>query len=321
MPYTTFRSPNLNLTHWRNEQFSRNLFQGVMDWCNWSILDLGGYQNVSRTQASGLYGGHPARLRPVQDPNYTNGQVWEANRADWVWEANVGYSGTAPTVASGVYVSGVFYPTVSTTGTYAHHVNFPLGRVVFNTAINTNSIIEADYSYRAVSFVSSKEPWFTQLLYNSHKIERSDFLSPTGAWSHLAQARRQMPAVGLELVNRLTSYPYEIGSLAQYKNQDMLLYVLAENDFDRDQIVDILTSQVDHTVWLPDRARIKSYSGYPIDLDYRGSPVSSPMYYPDVISNFSWIPVRVTNAVAQSIETINSWLYRGVVRMTFQGII
>lgn len=318
--YVTFRGPNLNIDHWRAEWFSRNLLQGIIDWCNWSILDIGGYQNVSVSQSSGLYGGHMARLRPVQDPNYTDGQVWESARSDWVWESGITYSGDAPTIASGVYISGVFYPT-STTGIGAHHINFPLGRVVFNSPINVSSLVQTNYSYRTVSFVQSKLPWFTQFLYNSFKIERADFLSATGAWSHLSQARRQMPVVGIELVNRKSSYPYEMGSLAQYMSQDILMYIFAENDFDRDQIVDILAGQNDKRIWLPDRARMKADARYPLDLDYKGSPVDSPMYYPDIIDNFPWTMVSITNVSIQSTKTINGWLYSAIARITFNGIV
>jgi hypothetical protein len=261
-----------------------------------------------------------ARLRPVQDPNYTDGQVWEALRSDWVWEKGVTYSGVAPIVASGVSVSGVFYPK-STVGTGQHTINFPLGRVIFNQAINLNSIVQTDYCYRAVSFVQSKTQWFTQLLYNSFKAQRSDFLSPSGGYSHLAQARRQMPAVGLELVNRRPSQPYELGSLAQNVNQDVLFYIVAENDSDRDQLIDILAGQIDKIFWLPDRAKMKADARYPMTLDYNGSPVSSPMYYPELINTFAGIKTRVEATSAQTMDTINGWLYRGVVRITFGAII
>ena len=321
----TFRSPQLPMVNWRDDQYNQNLLHGVIDWCTWSMLDIGGYQNVSVSDVSGIYGGHMTNLRPVEDPNYVYGnvgaQVWEALRSDWVWEKGITYSGAQPTVASGVYVNNIFYP-IATTGTYSHSINFPLGRVVFNTAISLNSIVQADYSYRSVSFVKSKEPWFTQLLFNSFKAQRSDFMSPTGAYSHLAQARRQMPAVGVELVQRRPSQPYELGSLAQLTNQDVLFYVVAENDVDRDQIVDILVSQLDKEIWLIDRAKMKADSRYPMTLDYNGMPVASPMYYPSLIQTFpSASLTRVENCTSQSMETINDWLYRGVVRITFGAIL
>jgi hypothetical protein len=327
IPYQqpTFRSPQLPITNWHDDQYNENLFHGVIDWCTWSMLDIGGYQNVSVTGVSGMYGGNMANLRPVQDPNYVDGQVWEAIRSDWIWETGVPYSGPAPTVASGVYVNHTFVPvTVANTNPYSHYINFPLGRIVFNNAISLNSIVQADYSYRSVSFVEAKNDWFTQLLYGSFNAGRADFMSPTGAYSHLAQARRQMPAVGVELVNRRGSQPYELGSLAQQVNQDLLLYVLAENDVDRNQIVDILVSQLDKDIWLIDRKAMKNAPGYPFTLDYRGSPVGSPnqMNYPQLIQAFpSPSRSRIEHCTAQNMDTINGWLYRGVVRITFAAII
>jgi len=158
-------------------------------------------------------------------------------------------------------------------------------------------------------------------LYKSFNIQRSDFLTATGAFNVLAQARRQMPAVGIELVQRRSSQPYELGSLTQNVNQDMLFYIVAESDIERDQLVDILTGQIDKSIWLPDIAKMKSDARYPMTLDYNGSPVASPMYYPSLINEFPGVKVRIENTSAQSMETINSWLYRGVVRITFGAII
>lgn len=309
---------------WRSPGFNENLIHGIIDWCVWSMLDVGGYRNISSSGASGLYGGNMANLRSVTDPNYSDGQVWESMRSNWVWESGINRTGVQPTVASGVYVTGVFYPTASTTGTYAHKINFPLGRIVFNNPISTGLAIKASYSYREVNFVQSKEIWFTELLYNSLNVQRTDFLASPGqggAYEHLSQARRQMPAVGVELVNRRGSTPYEIGSLVQTVHQDVLFYILAENETDRNQISDILTGQNDKSLLLPDIAKMKADNRYPLDLDYAGSMVANPLCYPKIVTDFGTTLVRISNTSAQTMDTINSWLYRGVVRATFSAVI
>lgn len=311
------------VTDWRSDLYNQNLIHGVIDWCRWAMLKIGGFQNVLVSHGTGIYGGELSRLRLVDDPNYTNGQVWESARADWVWETGIGYS-VEPKFASGVYVNSTFYPTASTTGTYAHHINFPLGRVVFNSAISTNSVVKADYSYRSVAFGKSKEVWFQELLYDSFKVERDDFLTSSGSHSQLAQARRQLPAVGMELVTRRQYVPYEIGG-GQYINQDMLMYILAENETDRDQLVDILANQDGRTIWIPNRAWMKASANYPLDLDYRGSPVASPMQFPEIIAatgdgGFAWNKVLLGNTTVQLMQTVNSWLYRAVVRTTFSAV-
>lgn len=304
--------------------YSQNLLYGITDWCRWASLQGGAFQNVIKGQSSGLYGGHPSILRPVSTPNYNNGQVWEGIRSDWVWETGLSYSVT-PRDMSGVYVNDTFYDTSTTSGTYAHHVNYPLGRVVFDTAIPTGSNVKADYSFRTISFAPTKEPWLQELLYGSLEIERSDFyVMSSGSHSQLSHARRQMPAVGIELSTRRGYSPFQLGG-GQYIYQDIIYYVLAENSEDRNQLLDILSNQNDKTIWIPDRKMMKENAGYPHSLDYRGVPVSSPKQFPDLIlptgeGGFRWSKIRFTNTTSQPWDTVNGWLYRGEVKTTCEAI-
>ena len=42
---------------------------------DWGFMDAGGFVNVE-IPTSGLYGGDKHKLRLVDDPRYTDGQVW-----------------------------------------------------------------------------------------------------------------------------------------------------------------------------------------------------------------------------------------------------
>lgn len=314
-----FPNPYLNgVTDWLSDGYSQNLYYGMIDWLKFAFLQVGAFQNVAISSPSGIYGGHPSILRAVKDPNYTDGQVWEASRADWVWETGVNYS-THPVKSSGVYVGSTYYPTTSTSGTYSHYINYPLGRVIFNSPIGINSIVKTQYASRTISVVKAKEPWFTELLYNSHKINYSDYISATGSYSQLGQARRQMPLVGVELVNRRGYSPFQIGG-GQYVRQDILFTVLAENEDERNKIVDILSNQNDRVIGLPDYTKIKSSGTYPIDLDYRGSPVANPKEYEEIMEDFGWTRIRLIDVNAQHLQNFTSWLYKGVVRVTCEAI-
>ena len=84
---------------------------------DWGLLGIGGFSNVS-IPTSGAYGGTFDRLRLVDDPSYTLGQVWEGPRKDWVWESGVEYS-TQPTELTGGDVESTLYGTGE--ATYGHH--------------------------------------------------------------------------------------------------------------------------------------------------------------------------------------------------------
>mgnify|MGYP001387579253 CR=1 FL=1 len=63
---------------------------------DWGIMDKGGYLNVD-IPSTGVYGGDMHKLRLVDDPNFTNGQIWEGFKRNWVWESGINATTTQPT--------------------------------------------------------------------------------------------------------------------------------------------------------------------------------------------------------------------------------
>jgi hypothetical protein len=312
-PYERFNA----ITDWRKDNYNQNLLYGVLEWARWSMLQIGGFVNVTASQVDGVYGGNMSQLRPVVTPNYTNGRVWESIRGDWVWESGVEYS-TIPVRHSGVYVNSVFYNS-NTVGTYAHHADYPLGRIVFDSAISTSATVKTDYAHRTPTIVTSDTPWFDELMYGSFDVHRDDWLiAASGSHSQLAQARRNMPCVGLELVDRIGFAPYQLGG-GQYIFQGLLYYIFAENKTDRNQLVDLFTQQNDITIWIPDRGLMKESGNFPYNIDYEGKLIDSPIQYPQLIAptgddGFRWATVSFSDTSSQMMETVNSWLYRAVVK-------
>lgn len=318
----TFRAT----TNVHYDSYNANLKYGLLGFLRWASLEAGGFQNVTYNNASGILGGDFSRLRPVSDPNYTDGQVWEGFRGDWIWETGSSAS-PAPIINSGIYVDGSWKGTPSESGTYAHYVDFPQGRVVFDSAIPTTSVVNASFAHRMPSIVKASEQWLRELAFDSFHVERSDFLSAdSGMWSQPYAVRRQLPVVGVHLYGRPVSEPYEIGSAAQWVSQGVELSIVAQNETFVDQWIDILTLENDRTVWLPNRRLMKDDSGYPHDLDYRGAPVSNPMTYPQLIQptgegGFGWTNAIWGDASAQKLEGMPDGLFAASVRSTFQVIL
>lgn len=276
-------------------------------WLQWGWLGVGAFTNVTfATQPP--YGGTPSRLRPVLDPRFptaspTGTVVWEAFRADWVWESGVAYP-TAPTAWSGVYVGGTFVPTAST-GVYRHTVSYPEGRVYFANALPTGAAVSGEYSYRHVHVRRADEPWFQALLERSL---RADETRPSGLFP---QNRVELPAVVLEPVNRVASRPYEIGSLARIHRQDVLLHALAETDWECGRLHDVLADQYDRRIPSFDRNAV----AFP--LDYRGALASGAMTYPQLVVAAPWRQIRVANVQSSPPAELGG-LHWSTVRFTLE---
>jgi len=309
--YTKFN----NVTQIGQSLLMSQLESNLKTYLDWAFLAVGGFTNAE-TPSSGAYGGTFDRLRPVQDFNYTNGQVWEGPRKDWVWETGVEYT-SQPTDISGVYIGGTLYGTGD--ATYGHHYNYPLGRVIFDSAIATTSTVQLEHSYRNVQvYIADQAPWWDELQYDSFRVDDSTLLNAgSGNWQILGNHRVQMPAVVVEAVPRRTFKPYEMGNVGQYVYQDVLFHILAESRWWRNNLVDTLSLQPDRTLWMYD---VNTATGaYP--LDFRGMRVASPTMYPDLLTIHPYKKIRYFNTVVSEMATRSSRLYEGTVRVTFEIVV
>jgi hypothetical protein len=305
------------VTHvWRDLE-TQTLLNGAIDFLEYAFLEVGAFQNIS-VATSGVYGGDRSRLRPVTDPRYTDGQVWEGFRGDWVWESGLDY-GTQPIGISGVYVNGSLYKTYD--GTYGHYVDYPRGRVVFDTAIAQTSQVKAEFSHRTVHFVDAEHPFIRRLMYESYHVEKRSFLTAaSGHWNTLSDCRLQLPCVGIQIVPHGDFTPYALGG-GQWGFVQAKFHVFADNTFERDQIADIIARQNDKTIWIANRGVMKESGIYPPALDYKGALVASPMQYPEIVADgagWQWRKVAFSKTSKESMHTGNDWLHASVVTTTFE---
>ena len=254
-----------------NETIESNLISYI-DWC---FLELGAFFNI-RIPSSGAYGGDRHRLRSVVDPRYTDGQVWEAYRQEWVWESGLRMAAEQPVQISGVQVDGSFYPYGS-----GYHIDYKHGRVVFDPPIATNSTVQLEYSHKWVSVVGAAEvPWFRNEQNRSFRVDDPNFLANSGAWNDLADTRLQLPLIAVEITDN--DYEgYQLGG-GQWSRGLVVLHILSENSQITKRIANILSDQSDSTIYVYDPDLLAEQDRYP--LDYRGEKTENPLCYPDLIA-------------------------------------
>ena len=315
-PYTKFNK----VSHIGNTLLSSEIENNMKWFLDWAFLGIGGWSNVTMP-TSGAFGGTFDTLRLVNDPSYSNGQVWEGARKDWVWQTGSSYEGYDPIQISGVYVNGVLKGTGD--ATYGHHYNYPLGRVVFDNPISTTDTVKVEYSYRNVQvYVADEAPWWDELQYNSLRVDDTYYSSTgSGSWGILANHRVQMPAIVLETVPRRRFKPYQLGDTSQFVQQDIVFHIVGENRWWRNQLVDILSYQIDSQLWLFKTDTLIGSGAYP--LDYRGMKVSSPLNYDDVVNTpqYRYLLARMTNMSITEMESYDARLHEGTVRATLEVVL
>lgn len=295
---------------------SDQLESNLHSFFSWGLLGKGAFWNVN-IPTSGAYEGNDHQLKMVDDPNYTEGQVWEAFRQDWVWETGIEYD-YQPIRVSGVFVNGDFQP-VTGVGTYQHSIDYRYGRVTFDTEIQTTDIVTCEYSFRMYNVYPGSSPWWREIQTRTYRSD--EFHGGSGVLNILATNRVQLPAIVVQTIPRSSRTPYEIGSLVNTVHQDVLFHVIGETPTDVCQIHDMLTYQQDHTMIAYDKNQVLASERF--GLDAEGSPSESGLMYPDLVAptgdgGYAWKKIRFLRMSSSEQSTmLTSPLYQATVRGTF----
>ncbi len=316
MSYCNINTTFKNVNNISDDLLLNSLEANFKLFLDWAFLNIGGWFDASISNNT-IYGtNQPAKLILVDDPSYTYGRVWQGIRKDWVWESGISFNNSSPTNISGVYIGNTFYPYSS--GTF--DINYPLGRIVFDTAISTSGNVQLNYSYRYVqTYRANDTPWFNVLQFSSFETNNKDIIrQEDGSWSIGGQHRIQMPAIVIESLSRSRSRPYEIGSNNLILEQDIAFHILAENQNDRNRLLDILRLQQDSVIVLYNTNAIAQNDLYP--LNYNGDRQVNPLMYPNMVSQYRWRTCWIRNVNLFEIDNAHPYLHRGLVRATVEII-
>lgn len=282
------------------EQLSDNLIM----FFNWTLLNVGAFTNISRPDSINPFGVR-SKLRLVEEPNYVVGRVWEGFQGNWVWESGLDYA-VSPFVPV-IYVDNV----AVTTG---FKINYPLGRVIFDAAIDIDSVVEAKFSVRRYNFYPSNTPWFKQILFASYLAGDPHFLETAqGKWADiLGQNRITLPAIVVEVSPRRNMRGLQLGG-GHWVDIDVLFHIFAEDSWDRDKVIDIISMQREKTIILFDKNALLAADDFPLD-DY-GMVKTGAKMYPTLVQTYSWKRCFFKDVIPQDVLSIPP-LYRGVARLT-----
>jgi len=304
---------------------NNNIQDSLIEYLDWSLLDKGNYFNVTKGELS-PNGQDMSKLRMSSNDSYVSGQVWEGFRGNWVWQSGVsGVDMPSPIVGSnqdkpgisGVYINDQFEPS-SGVGTYAHHVDYFNGRVIFDSAIPTGTTVQAEFSYKYINVVyANNVPWLREIQTNTRQPTSEFYKSSTGAWDIPPESRLQLPAMAVELVPTRRFKPYQLGG-GQWVYTDVLVHCIAEDEMTRNKLVDIISFQNDKIVYNIDSNALSENNLYP--LNEYGTPNPSALLYPEMINSYSSGRFRIINTTVEGMDMVSPDLFGGIVRFTTEGI-
>lgn len=272
-----------------------NVENNLKTFLDWGFLNIGGFINVGST--ANTYNDNPNKLALVQDPNYTDGQIWQTKYHDWVYDS-ITFGSSSPTIPSTVNVDG------SPASASDYTLDFVNSRVIFNTAISTSSNVTMNYSYRWIQVhkASSNLVWWKQ--FQTDVVNDStQFNQNTGEYAIFAQNRVQLPCIIIEPVAKGTSEPYRLGDKSLVVDQDIILNIVTNSAAHRNSIVDILRLQEDKVIWLYDTNKLVTDGVLPYNFDgsLNGSRIAYDIMMDD--EDYQWKTCRLKDFVVSDVES------------------
>lgn len=289
----------------------------IVEFLDWALLEKGNYQNVTLGEIAPNSEDY-SKLHLSSNPHYPSGMAWEGFRKNWVWQSGISYS-PGPIVSdneaipgiSGVYVDDTFHASPGS-GQYIHKIDYYNGRVIFDAPIPTGSKVQVEHSYKYINVIYANSlPWLREVEYRTLMPESDKtFKLPS-------ESRIQLPAIAIEIVPKRVMRGYQLGG-GQYVDTDVLFHCLAEDEFTRNKLVDIISLQNEKTIFAFNSDEIAKSGDFP--LDYMGVPISGALRYPDLIDKYYRGRLRFKNSTVQGMDLINTNFYAGIVRMTVESI-
>lgn len=214
------------------------------------FLRSGFYTNVASGQTD-FYGRDLSRMMPADvvypEPDFVSSfpnKVWQSAFKNWTHEDGIpsAESGVLPPmVSSGVVVNGTFYPQATTVGTYAHAIDFPNGRVIFDTPLAGTPTVQGNFSYKTIlvdsanSFENERNPLLIETAYKDNP-------RATGVDIYPGVDSRTLPAVFIDFQRR-DNAAYELGNRNPIKDFFGVFHIWTRNEFMHDLIEDVISDE------------------------------------------------------------------------------
>lgn len=233
----------------RKRGFRNRVYGNLKLYLDDIFITRGLYDNVSSGEYN-IYGNDISVLLPVQnDPFYPTNSgsttfIWQAYHKNWISESGLDLfaSGlTTPTVASGIYVDNVFYPVRDFDGVSGIGIDFRNGRAIIESGLPFSSVVRANYSHKEVWVDTISRDMITNqvsIIDNVNRVAINNV--PSGEIGQLPMVLMQVGSEesprGLQLGGGIIRYPL------------VNLHVIANNRYDKDEIVDILQLRHNNTI-------------------------------------------------------------------------
>jgi hypothetical protein len=273
------------------------LRDNIISWLDYSLLNIGG--SIDATDSVTAYGKFN-ELTKISSTQYYS------RRGNWVWEPDTGIS------ISGVYVNNVLQ-------TIGYSINYRDGIVNFGSPVT--GTVSVNHSHKYVETFNAQDNRFFRVDDSSFEVHDGFFI--TGSGLELPRDRIQLPAIAVETVNRDTRSPYEIGNTSHFRETQVLLRILSNNDSVSSRIADFITDQKETSIQMFDTEKVAMSGYYP--LNYDGTLNFQSGYHSYLSANLPYDKIKNSNvfikdAFSEDLNYITPNLCKVTVRLNIESV-
>jgi hypothetical protein len=297
----------INFAGYGGYELTSHLKYNIKWFLDQGMVEHGAYDAYTIGAAS-FFDSDESELHPVADERFVDGIVWEGAGREWVWESGLMVPSGAiePFRPSGVYVDGNFYPTQYVVPcSYAHHVDYLNGRILFQLPQNSESDIRAAFTRRAVHVGFDEQEEFRTLMLEALE-EFSRDRSPTSTPTRENQI--WLPSIFIE-VESGRQRGLQLGG-GQIKTRFVHLHIFADKPADRDLLMDWLDKQSRSVFFMADLNKIT------FPYDEFGDVVPGTTNWRDLVDAYPYRKLRVVDGTMTKLDSLNQDLFRA--RVTWE---
>ena len=284
----------INTDSWSELDYANELEFNAKLWIDHNFLQIGAWTDVNTGELN--CGKDYYTVFPIESFEGDTAIAYGVNQKGLLWESVATDSLISLPVT--IYEDGLDVTT-------GFDINYYAGMFVA-TEVHTGELT-ASYSYRNVhTYVSNTAKWWRQIITNQFDLNEEVI------WGVFKKNGISFPSIVIEVAPYVKQKPIQLGSNTKYVERALDFVIISDSKTTANKIETILINQKDNIFRLFD----SSIAEFPIGCN--GYLVNNNTYE-DLVDNFPWKCVQITNVTLSSIDSPCSGLYLSKARMYFKS--
>ncbi len=279
-----------------NMSISEKVEANLITLFDWGFIDKGGYINIDINQ-SGAYVNNRSLLNKITD---VRGGVYWQGPENWIYESGV--SNGTPNAPVTVYRNDVLDSSPI--------INYRDGRVVLSSGNSTATTVKASFSYKWVTFTSSRKANSVRRLQS--RQTRTDITN--GEMEIPPEIRVPLPCVTIDTPPISSSRPYGIlgRNLIKVYSHTNNIYIIGEAASDVVRISDYICAQEGTTFRAFDPQLVKNSGDFPLNFD---GTINSGKNYDQLCNDYPWSSIEIMSAESIYSNYLGPNIYQASIRL------